>query len=702
MIKTLSSEKLSVPIGYSEIFAAIDEACVVSLSDIDGVFLQVSKNFCTLTGYSEEELIGKNNRLMRSGLHSKEYYAEFWQSILSGNVSEHDICNRTKNGDLFWVHNTIVPMLESETKKIKAFLSIMVEITTQKKIASEKEEIFGQLLHAQKMESMGQLASGIAHDFNNILTPIIGFTRAAKICVEKNDISKAMDCLTRVEKSANRAADLVDKMLTFSSEKTVKAGEPIKPSIVINEVVEISKMLRASISSLVTLEVTNSLVEDYPLILIDSSELHQIVTNLIVNARDAIDDYWTLNLDHWLRNAGEIKINLSLEKMTESDTIFCSACSARLNGDYVKISISDSGVGISPEKISRIFDPFFTTKEIGKGTGLGLSVVSGILHNVDAHVIVESVVNRGTTFSLLFPAVYKTTEVAESVETAEIVEAAEIFKKSETSKLKVLVVDDEEEICGLLSYELTALGYDVTTFTSSFEALSFFHQDTAYFDVVITDYGMPNMSGLDLAISLLARRPKIPILFCTGYSDKLKTADDLPKGNTFLFKKPIHVHILDKTIRKFFAERIENSEDTLFHLIYVSVAAHTFSDDDLKVLLKKARTKNEKLNVTGMLLYRDGLFLQVLEGEEKALDELYGNVISKDVRHKKVWMIYKKPVEKRSFQNWTMGFNKIEGKQIENLEGFTDFLECPTLDFFNNSPNKAEELLNCFKDETLF
>lgn len=420
-----------------------------------------------------------------------------------------------------------------------------ITTTPLQKIEQENQNLDVALLHAHKMESIGQLASGVAHDFNNILMPILGFTDMALSSLEKNDIEKARIYLERVKKSANRAADLVDKMLIFCREKTIKTDTPISPTQVVEEVVEISKMLRASLSTTVTILLKNDLIETSPLVLIDASELHQLMTNLIVNARDAIEEYWANSSETWLRDTGKIIVSLTVKQFNPTDD-GCDACKKPLDGEYVVISVTDTGSGIEPEKINRIFDPFFTTKEVGKGTGLGLSVVSGILHNVDAHIIVESQINHGTTFSLCFPAIENKMAnlLAENANTE--------THFCPASPLRICVVDNEQDICDLFKQGLSNLGYEVESFHDSIEAWQCLMQSPNHFDALITDYGMPNMTGLDLAIAVLSVHPEFPILICTGYSAKLKTSDDLPQGNTFLFNKPVAIKTLDETLRNFF------------------------------------------------------------------------------------------------------------------------------------------------------
>jgi CheY-like chemotaxis protein len=229
--------------------------------------------------------------------------------------------------------------------------------------------------------------------------------------------------------------------------------------------------------------------------------------------------------------------------------MYCQSCLKAYTGDYIALSVRDTGVGISEEKISRIFDPFFTTKGVGKGTGLGLSVVSGIVHNAKGHICVESIVGQGTTFSLLFPAV--AIEVQNEYEQIK----TEISSDESPRAIRVAVIDDEEIICSLFHFSLTRLGYDVTVFNDPVEAWDTFSNMPDLFDVIITDYGMPIVTGLELAKSILGLRPEMPIFICTGYSEKIKFAEDLPKGNTFLFKKPTDVKALDKAIRQFFTTK---------------------------------------------------------------------------------------------------------------------------------------------------
>ncbi len=537
MVNVLPS---SDAISYAEIYSTIESSCTIGLTDKNGTIIFVNDKFCELYGYSREEIIGQKYNFLMSDKQLPESFFNFWQSVGNGLVSEFEfeVSNLTKNGVSFWTNNVVIPIVDNETKRLKGFILMIRDIARRKKAEEESENLRQQLLQSQKMDTVGQLASGVAHDFNNILMPIIGFTRMGLAAIEKNDFTKAINCLTRVEKSANRATDLVDKILIFSREKPTKAEYPIQPTNVIQEVLEISQLLRSGIGTSVPLLFEDLTDENFPDILIDTSELHQIVSNLIVNARDAI-------VESPETVFGKIKIQLFLTHIGQSDKIYCSACGKNLEGDYVVISVIDTGSGISTEKIARIFEPFFTTKEVGKGTGLGLSVVSGILHSVNAHVFVKSELGKGTTFSLYFPPV---SHVNFNENTNHFEHSALLSSRA----LKVCVVDDEEDIAYLLQEELSDLGYIVHTFKSGLEAMNYLDKYLDYFDVIIADYGMPIINGLDFAGRILEKNPQMPILICTGYNSKLKTANDLPKGNVFLFKKPVDVSVLDMTIKKLF------------------------------------------------------------------------------------------------------------------------------------------------------
>ena len=374
---------------------AFNEACTVSETDPNGIIVHINDNFSLLTGYERHELVGKNHSVLRSGVQNDAFYHQLWQTILAGNIWRGELCNRKKNNELFWVYTVIVPIIDHKTQKIIKFVSITNDITATKHEQKEKEVLKNQLYHSQKLETIGQLTSGIAHDFNNILMAITGFSQAGNKHNRDGKPELATTCYERVQTSANRAVSLIQKMLIYTRQNTDNSPVFVSTTQLVEEVSSIVQMLRCSIGAHITVELKNLLTDHTLQVLIDPTELHQLMTNLVINARDAIELGDEFN--------GYVGVTIFHHTLHQETT--CDACLKNFMGDYITISVNDTGIGIDPEKIVKIFDPFFTTKDVGKGTGLGLSVITGIMHNAGGHIILESTLGVGTTFSLVFPAV---------------------------------------------------------------------------------------------------------------------------------------------------------------------------------------------------------------------------------------------------------------------------------------------------------
>lgn len=380
---------------YFEQHFAIDKAAIFAETDVFGTITHVNQHFCVLSGYSEEELVGATHSLLKSSQHPREFYSDLWGTIQRGEVWRNDICNRHKNGSLYWVNTVIVPIVNFHTQKIEKYITIRFDITNRKK--AEQETLFLQqkLFNAQRLETVGIFTNGIAHEFNNILAGVLGYNELALWEVEDCEDGKFKDqmnaYLDGIRISGGNAVALVKKMLIYCREEKMTVSEPIDISPIIMDAVQIFEV---SFDNKMQLDVV--IENDVPSILIDAAQLHQIVTNLMVNARDAI-----ISAENSRR--GYISVNLSFSDDSLSGH-YCDACLEKLNDEkYLDLSISDNGTGIEQDQISRIFDPFFTTKEVGKGTGLGLSVVSGIVHNAGGHIYVSSKLGQGSGFHLLFP-----------------------------------------------------------------------------------------------------------------------------------------------------------------------------------------------------------------------------------------------------------------------------------------------------------
>lgn len=340
----------------------------------------------------------------------------------------------------------------------------------------------------QKMEAIGQLAGGIAHDFNNILTAIVGNAALALDKLAGPDPDDAQVHLRRIMEAGERATGVVQQILTFTRQKeftrTVLDLTPL--------VNEVRGLLRATLPAAVELTVTVGAAP--PTILADATQLHQVLMNLCTNAWHAL-----------CGQPGSIAIELSAVEPTQPVTGLHAVLPP---GRYARVSVRDTGCGMTDETIERIFDPFFTTKPVGQGTGLGLSVVHGIMQGHDGAIVVESQLGLGTTFHLYFPAVAAPVPVAPEARD-------ERGLKHEGCRL--LYVDDEEMLVELVKNLLGPRGYRVSGYTCAKAAVRVVEADPQAYDIVVTDFNMPAMSGVDLANALMRIRPDLPVVLVSGY-----------------------------------------------------------------------------------------------------------------------------------------------------------------------------------------
>ena len=387
---------------------------------------------------------------------------------------------------------------------------------------TERRKIEAQLLQAQKMEAIGQLAGGIAHDFNNILTAITGNTKLALEDLPANHPARTY--LAEIGKAGGRAVDLVRRILTFSrqqpDERKLMKLQPV--------VEETLNLLRASVPAMI--EIRASFEAETDVIHADSTQIHQIVMNLCANGVHAMGEKGVL----------EVR-----ESIIEVDADLARTAPELHVGRYVHLSVSDSGCGMDRATLARIFDPFFTTKSPGEGTGLGLSVVHGIMKACGGAISVYSEPDQGTIFHLYFPAVEG--EAADEPTPSKPVPRG--------GGERILYVDDEEPLVYLTTQVLGRLGYEVTGFVEAEAALNAFLAEPDRFDVIITDLSMPRLSGRDLATRFLKVRPKIPIILATGYIRPQDTESARQLGIRDLILKPNTVEELGHTLHRILHER---------------------------------------------------------------------------------------------------------------------------------------------------
>jgi len=388
-------------------------------------------------------------------------------------------------------------------------LQISTDITDLKKMEEE-------LRQAHKMESIGTLAGGIAHDFNNILGIILG-----NIELAIDDVPEwypARMNLEEVRTASLRAKDVVRQLLSFARETKLEK----KPTNIIPIIKESLKLLRSSIPT--SIEIRQHIPDSVEVILADPTQINQVLINLCTNA------------DHAMPTGGILNVTLKNAALEEVAT----AKHFGLNpGRYVNLTVSDTGHGISPEEIDRIFDPYFTTKDVGKGTGMGLAVVHGILKEHNGTINVKSEIGEGTTFSIFFPAVEQEAIVEPVTE-----------EKLPTGTERILFVDDEESIANLGRQRLERLGYTVEATTSPIEALDLFHLNPDQYDLIITDLAMPKMSGDRLVEEILSVRQDVPIILCTGFSEKIDERKAKAIGAADYLEKPLDKRDFAFKVRK--------------------------------------------------------------------------------------------------------------------------------------------------------
>lgn len=488
--------------------AAIEQAAEdVIITDLEGKVLYVNPAFEVNTGYSSEEIIGKNPKILKSGLHDEVFYRQLWGTILEGHQWSGRFYNKNKYGDIVIQDGTISPIYNEVGEKI-GFVSLKRDVTSQVRL----EESIAQ---TQKLEAIGSLAGGIAHDFNNILSAIIGYSELAAIDMKSN--VSAQDNIKQVLVASERARGLVSQILAFSRQSKDKA-QPILVGLVAKEVL---KLIRATLPT--SIEIRQQI--DFKCkILIDPTRLHQIFMNLITNASHAMEETGVLTV--------------AVENVL-LDIQFCAKHSGLIPGEHIRITISDTGHGIPKEIKDKIFDPFFTTKDLGEGTGLGLSVVHGIVKEAGGAIEVIGTPRLGSSFMLYFP---KTLEVTSQTE---LNDESQYYGNE-----RILFIDDEKWQCDIAKAFLRRFGYSVETYTDPCEALDEFKANPLKYDIIISDMTMPKMTGDILAKRAILQREDIPVVICTGFSNKIDEAKAVAMGIKAFCYKPVIGKELAKVIRK--------------------------------------------------------------------------------------------------------------------------------------------------------
>jgi len=462
--------------------------------DMEGKFLEVNEAYANMTGYNRYELLTMSIMDVEAVEQAEETKKRI-QHIVKKGSGRFESKHRHKKG-----HHIDVEVSASFTKESGGLFFVFLRNITERNRMGER------LRQAQKMESIGNLAGGIAHDFNNILFPILGMSEM--LLEDLPDDSLEHENTQEIFHAAKRAGDLVKQILTFSRQ----AAHKITPVRVQNVLKEVLKLSRSTIPT--NIDIHRKIQQNCGLVMADPTQIHQIAMNLITNAFHAIEN-----------ENGVIDIELKQITLTHN-----SLPDSDLHpGQYVRLTISDNGIGMSQNIIHHIFEPYFTTKAAGKGTGLGLAVVYGIVKEHKGDIKVYSEEGKGTTFNIYLPLMKKVSAI--------VTANSQIALPTGTEN--ILVVDDETSVAKLVSKILLRLGYQVTVKTNSIDALNVFKSTPDSFDLVISDMTMPHMTGDQLAKEILLINPDTPIIICTGFSERINKEQAEIAGMSGFLLKPI-------------------------------------------------------------------------------------------------------------------------------------------------------------------
>ncbi|MDD4341879.1 MAG: PAS domain S-box protein [Kiritimatiellae bacterium] len=503
------------------LMAAIEQSDdAVVITNAQGTIVYVNPAFCAVTGYSRQEALGQNPRILQSGVQDRAFYKAMWQTLIAGRTWRGQLTNKRKDGTLFTEVASISPVRDANGEIVQ-FVAVKRDISQQLRDQQERDTLHAQLLQAQKMESIGRLAGGIAHDFNNMLQAILGYV---ELCLEQTPPDQPLHAdLMEIQKAAQRSKALTHQLQAFARKQPIRSKNLDLNAAIANMEGMVSFILGKQI------QLETKPAADLGRIQVDPGHLDQLLTNLCINARDAIADRGTITIEtrnvhvaHPIRNLhGDIPA-----------------------GDYVRLSVTDTGSGMTPETLKHIFEPFFTTKKMGLGTGLGLATTYGLLQQNSAIPRILSQPGNGTAFHVFFPrqpAPPPPATIPDRDDSACPVEP----QVTET----ILIVEDETALLQTTRRMLESLGYTVRTYSSATQALAFAQANPDAFDLLLTDVMMPDLAGPELVQRLQAVQPTLRYLYMSGYPANLFGEKGDQNPHVQFISKPFNRAQLARKIR---------------------------------------------------------------------------------------------------------------------------------------------------------
>jgi len=503
--------------------AAFDSAqdCVL-IWDKEYNYLYANQAAIDHVGTTSAEVIGKN---IRDGLGHVPDFMHLWMSRVDTVFETGDRLRvqdeQEMQGCLYYTDSILSPIRDTGDNVISVCV-VYRDVTELKQAEEEKKNLESQLRQAAKVEAVGTLAGGIAHDFNNILGIIIGNTELAMHDVP--EWNPARNNLKAIKTASMRAKNVVQQLLSFSR-KSEQKKRPIELHSILKESVQ---LLRASIPS--SIEFRSNIPAELKTIIADPTQIHQVLINLCTNAAHSMEE-----------KGGTLELSLA---EVELDDVAAAEYFQIGPGQYVQLTVSDTGCGIESEIMDRVFDPYFSTKEVGKGSGIGLSVVHGIVENHNGSISITSEPTKGTTVKVLFPSINE-------MPVPEKVISEDLPKGTET----VLLIDDEKALLEMGQQVLERLGYKVEVSNNPVKALEQYRSNPNHFDLIITDMTMPQMTGKELIQEILKIQPDMPIILCTGFSEKINRESAGEIGIGKYIEKPLNKRELSIAVREVLDEK---------------------------------------------------------------------------------------------------------------------------------------------------